>query len=91
MFFYNDHSRQDFNPAVARRINPTTATKNHLDNYFLLKLILMRSDSIVERSQASKELDICERKIAYHKRNPSLDQAEVDRYTKYLKNLYADC
>lgn len=89
MFFYSDTNSSSFNPAIAARINPTTAIKNHLDNYFLLKLVLLRSDSIIERAQASKELDICERKIAYHERNPKLDVQAVDAHRDYLKKIYA--
>lgn len=89
MLFYTDTSSSAFNPAIAARINPTKAIKNHLDNYFLLKLVLLRSESMIERHQASKELDICERKIAYHERKPHCDHEEVAQYRDYLKKLYA--
>lgn len=88
MFFYSDTNKSSFDPRVLARINPTTAVKNHLDNYFLLKLVLLRSDSIIEKAQASKELDICERKMKFHERNPKLDVQAVDSYRDYLKKLY---
>ena len=89
MFFYSDTNKSSFDPRMIARINPTTAMKNHLDNYFFLKLILLRSNSVVEKAQASKELDICERKMKFHERNPNLDVKVVDAHRDYLKKIYA--
>lgn len=88
MFFYSDTNKEPFNPARARNINPTRAIMRHLDNYFFLKFLLLRSDDRIERHQATKELAICERKIAYHERNASCDHESIAKYRDQLKKTY---
>lgn len=69
MFFYDDKRTGDFNPAIARRLDPTAAYLRHYDNMLFLQFILNRSEDRTERHQANKEMTICQRKLDYWARS----------------------
>lgn len=60
----------------------------HLENYFFLKFILMKSDDFVEKHRASKELDICERKMNYWKRQKNFCQKQYEKDIKSWSETY---
>lgn len=82
MFFYKD-DREDFNPYVVKRMDPTKAYLRHYDNMLFLQFILNYSDDRVERHQANKEMVICQRKLDYWAR--SADKDAMLRGTAELK------
>jgi hypothetical protein len=86
MFFYSDTgSGGAVNLSMLSRMDPTKQYCKHLDNWFFLKFVLMNSNDFNEKAQANKELTICERKLAYWKRNGNFDSVVAQRYTDDLK------
>ena len=88
-YFYSDTSPSDYNPSLINRLNPNTQYKKHLENHFFLKFLLLRSDSIIEKAQANKELTICERKLDFWSRKPSFDQSIANTHNKQLQTLWS--
>ena len=78
---YNDHEvrNPNYSGPSPHSLNSNRQFKKHLENWFFLKLTLMNGDRI-QRHQASKELEIADRKLSYwaNKRNFNLRQAETD-------------
>lgn len=78
---YKDNPQFDgpneFNP---NRFDPNKMMRYHLKNYFFLKFILMNSDDTVEKHRASKELDVCERKMKFWQNHYAFceDEYEID-------------
>lgn len=90
MFFYSDAgSGGNFDISRLMRMDPTKQYCKHLDNWFFLKFVLMNSKDFAEQAQANKELAICERKMAYWKRNARFDSDAAQRYKDQLKKLWA--
>lgn len=84
MFFCYDEDKKftgSFNPT---KCNANKMLEKHLENYFFLKFILAKSDRPTEKAQASRELDICNRKIKFWQKQDSysetLFQKSVNRY-----------
>jgi hypothetical protein len=48
----------------------------------------MKSDDIVEKHRASKELDICERKMNYWKRQKNFCQKQYEKDIKSWSETY---
>jgi len=90
MFFYSDTGpRGPVNLNIIARLDPTKQYCKHLDNWFFLKFLLMNSKDFAEQTQANKELSICERKLAYWKRNPKFDSIAAQKYKDILKKHWA--
>jgi len=66
------------------RINPNRAHRRHLENYFFLKFMLANGNT-AEKSQASKELAICDRKLAYWSRHPLFSRQQAEKDVAELK------
>lgn len=64
VFFYSDTELKTGKPVPAHKLNPVTQYLKHSENWFFLKLVLMRGTTI-DKFQARKELTICDRKLAY--------------------------
>tara|TARA_Y100001938_G_C8070078_1_gene422578 strand:- start:294 stop:575 length:282 start_codon:yes stop_codon:yes gene_type:complete len=62
--------------------------EKHLENYFFLKFILEKSANTLEKMQASKELVICERKIAYWQRQDNYSEEIYQKHLKMWKKNY---
>ena len=88
-YFYSDTSSNDYNPSLINRLNPNNQYKKHLENHFFLKFILLRSDSIIEKAQANKELTICERKLTFWSNKPNFDQTIANQHNRELKSLWS--
>lgn len=87
-FFYNENAKSTFTGRFyPEDYNANSMICKHLENYFYLKFILLKSDSISEKHQAAKELTICERKMNFWKRqaNFCFDQYQKD-ISRYKKN-----
>jgi hypothetical protein len=90
MFFYSDTEKKSsfkgsFN---ASNYNPNDMICKHLENYFFLKFILLKSEDRIEKHQASKELDICERKMNFWKKQRSFCSVRYQKDIKNYNNMY---
>jgi len=86
---YQDNEKRSaatFNPY---RYNPNNMICKHLENYFFLKFIIQNSEDFAERHRASKELDVCERKIAYWQKMPTYNEDTYLRDVANYKKNYA--
>jgi len=68
MFFCYDENSKFKGTFIPSNFDPNLQLYKHLENYFYLKFILNKSDRPLEKIQASKELEICERKMTFWKR-----------------------
>lgn len=88
MFFYTDTGpKSDFNPTLVKRLNPNTQYIKHLENLFYLKFIELKSDKFFEKAQATKEIEICNKKLKYWGRMIT-NQQLVDNKLQELKKLW---
>jgi len=60
-----------------RRIDPNKGYLRHYDNYLLLRFTQVNGTTL-EKAQATRELDVCERKLRWHRGHPAFDAAMVD-------------
>ena len=86
MFIYSDNEPRK--SGVAIPIASMNATKIYLDhyaNYLYLDFIYKKSDKRDERTQAMKELGICERKMKFWKNHPNYAKETVENGIAKLK------
>ena len=76
-FIYSDNEPPSKNVVPYDKQNATKSYLRHYDNYLFLQFLLMRSDRMSEKVQASKELGICERKMKHWTHHPNYDHATV--------------
>jgi len=89
-FIYADREPQSAFQIPYHKQNAVASYLRHYDNYLYLQFILMQSDKMMEKVQASKELGICERKMKHWEHHANYDQAvalagieELKRKWKY--------
>ena len=88
MIFYRDTgSNTDFDADLVNRLNPNTMYINHLKNLYILKFLELKSDKFDERTQAKKEIEICNRKLKFWGRKIN-NKKFVDEKTKELKAIW---
>ena len=86
MFFYSDTEKSSFKGSFnASNYNPNDMICKHLENYFFLKFILLKSEDRIEKHQASKELDICERKMNFWKKQSSFHLTHPEVTARRIK------
>lgn len=85
---YRDNEKRSLKGFNPNRCDPNKMIYNHLENYFFLKFVILNSSDIIERHRASKELDICERKIEYWKKRPAFDEDTYMRNLDHYKKNY---
>ena len=86
---YQDNEvRRSSKPFFAQDYDANHMISKHLENYFFLKFILAKSDDIVEKHRASKELDICERKMNYWKRQANFCQKQYEKDIQIWNKTY---
>jgi len=91
MFFYSDNEvRRSTKPFYAEDYDANHMICKHLENYFFLKFILLKSDDTVEKHHASKELDICERKMNFWKRQSSFCSKQYEKDIEAYRKLYTN-
>lgn len=89
-FFYSDNNE----PFTGSRLPLSEINKNnmhlkHLENWFQLKFILVAPGATLqEKHQATKELDICERKLAYWSKFSDFDEKKAQAETMRLKRIW---
>jgi len=89
MFFYSDTEKRSFSSAFnAEYYDANHMICKHLENYFFLKFILLKSDDTVEKHHASKELDICERKMNFWKRQSSFCSKQYEKDIEAYRKMY---
>lgn len=77
------------NAAMFHRINPNNAWKKHYENYLYLQFMQQRGDRL-ERLQATKELDIAEKKMKYWENRPNFDKSLSLRDAEKLNRMWRD-
>jgi len=83
---YSEERHEGGAPTVPyERWNAVKHYLKHYANYLYLDFIAKASKDGRERAQARKEMAICEKKMAYWKRHPRYDQAEVTKGVQELK------
>lgn len=88
MFFYTDTGpKSEFNPAFVKKLNPNTQYIKHLENLFYLKFVELKSDKFFEKAQATKEIEICNKKLKYWGRMIT-NQPLVDSKLNELKKIW---
>lgn len=88
MFFYSDTGpKSTFDARLMSRLDATECYMTHLNNYFYLKF-MQTNGTFKEKSQATIELDICERKMKFWERNPEFDKSIADAEMKSLKRKW---
>jgi hypothetical protein len=91
MFFYSDNEvRRSTKPFYAEDYDANHMICKHLENYFFLKFILLKSDDTVEKHHASKELDICERKMNFWKRQSSFCSKQYEKDIEAYRKMYTN-
>ena len=86
---YQDNEvRRSSKPFFAEDYDANHMISKHLENYFFLKFILAKSDDIVEKHRASKELEICERKMNYWKRQANFCQKQYEKDIQIWNKTY---
>lgn len=79
-FFYNPNEKYDGPQIDPTRCDATKCYMTHYENLLFLKVIMGdASTSVVEKAQARKETEICERKMAYWARQHHYDQPRALR------------
>lgn len=75
MIFYDDGNAKNgnFNWSSLSRMNPNSVWATHSYNHFVLTHIF-RNGNTSEKMQASKELEIAERKMKFWSRQPGFDE-----------------
>lgn len=63
------------------------AWQKHLENRYYLKFLYMKGTTS-EKIQASKELDICDRKIAFWERHPAFDKSQAAKVNTQAKKTW---
>ena len=86
---YQDNEvRRSSKPFFPEDYDANRMISKHLENYFFLKFILAKSDDIVEKHRASKELEICERKMNYWKRQVNFCQKQYEKDIQIWNKTY---
>ncbi|PZR92305.1 MAG: hypothetical protein DI537_14065 [Stutzerimonas stutzeri] len=71
MFFYSDSTSGGQSTVNVWKMNGTKGYLRHYENYLFLSFVMNNPlASRVERAQATKELAICEKKLAFWRRHP---------------------
>lgn len=68
--------------------DPHIYIERHLKNQFYLQFILHKSDRVNEKMQATKELEICERKLKFWRQQRSYDSAIEARLVAQLRKTW---
>lgn len=90
MFFCYDENLKFTGSFIPSNFNPNIQLYKHLENYFYLKFILNKSDRPVEKQQASKELEICERKMNFWKRQTDYCEETFMRDQETIRKNWSD-
>ncbi len=90
-FFYSDNSEPFTGSFIPYSEQPAGKYYiTHYSNYLYLNFILTHeSSTFAEKTQAKKELDICERKLAYWRRHPNWSHEATDNEVAKLKSEWS--
>ena len=83
-FFYEANPLRGSTPVSTKRMNAAKAYARHYRNALTLRAILRTSMDARDKSQASKEIVIAERKCAWWERQPHFDLREALLMVQHL-------
>lgn len=78
--------RSAFKGSLAR-INPTSQYLRHYDSHLYLTFIYTNGTR-QEQHQASKELDVCDKKMKYWKSRPGFDQEQATKQVEIMNKKW---
>jgi hypothetical protein len=84
---YSDTEPYTGPPIRIDSMDPHAAYRKHLENWYFLRFIQLRGTRI-ERAQATRELAICDRKLAFWSRHHAFVQSEQMRITDEVKGKW---
>jgi hypothetical protein len=88
MIFYSDTGpKTEFDSRLMSQINPNSQYVKHLKNMFYLKFLELKSPDFIERCQAKKEIEICNKKLTFWGRRIT-NQKFVDDMHYELKQTW---
>lgn len=86
MLFYSATAPSGDSKIDVCKMNGTAAFLRHFDNYLFFSFVLTNPrSSRAERAQATTEIAICERELAFWRKHSNYDQAEATRKVVELK------
>lgn len=86
---YGNEPKSKFDPrSKINEWDPHPHYAKHLSNHYLLSFIHKNSKDAREKSQASKELAIAEKKMAFWERHPLFDDKMKEDIHKRIKNVW---
>jgi hypothetical protein len=74
-----------FNPM---ELDPHKMYRKHLENWYYLNFIAIRSNLFNEKAQARKELEICTKKLTYWKKHTDFDKEVAAQITDNVKRTW---
>ncbi len=88
MFCYSDTEGRSGGLKIdLAKINPNGPYAKHLSNWYYLKFIAERG-STLEKIQATKELTICERKLAWWYKHPAFSVEQAGRDVRREQSIW---
>ena len=90
MFFYDDEKKKAYTGPIIpyHELPATTYWVTHFSNSLYLIFYEQNDPDIRNRRQAAKELEICEKKMAYWKRHPNWNSDEAATKAIELKKMW---
>jgi hypothetical protein len=85
---YNENERYTGPPISYNKINANRSYLRHYENSLLLQFLMLNGD-MQERAQASKEMNICQRKMERMEKHANFDWEKVLPEIEKLKKLWA--
>lgn len=87
--FYDDNARSEGPPPNLSRMNATKIWLSHFSNSLILTAIQQKPKDFLEKHQATKELGICQRKMAFWERHPKFQQQTAANEAHKLKSAWS--
>ena len=87
LIYSDTEVRGNFSGIDIYKMNPHTPYLHHFENSMYLSFMLANGTT-AEKIQASKELKICERKMAFWRRHPMFIQSEMAQKTLDIKKKW---
>jgi hypothetical protein len=84
---YNENEKYNGPPISYNRINANGSYLRHYENSLLLQF-MMQNGTMKERADASKEMNICQRKMERMEKHPNFDWDVVLPEIQKLKKLW---
>ena len=86
---YSDTSVMTGRPPDMSKMDATKKFLEHFSNSLILKAIQQKSKDLGEKHQATKELNICDRKMEFWRRHPRFNMATATNAANTLRAQWA--